>query len=347
MSQDDLSRAPRTQQPSPQQLGWRRETRRYRRTLGGWWRAALILVPALLAALGMLFSGSSGTPAAAPSPAPTPSTSPSSVSVPNAMVAASPFAITVTPKQLVVEGSAPTQARLEDFLAVARINAGGRDVTNKLTVRDGSTAPFASIMVPTMTAAKSAAKEFKVTYDGAALALSGQADSEDAKSSIGDAFTSTYPNVQVTNNLSIGGSSPSASPSASATADPALKSLTCDNIGATLKTVMARAPIRFVTAGSDVTASSAAAIKTIASAAAKCDGITLTVVGYTDTVGVADRNLALSQRRANQVRDALVAAGMPGDRVKASGAGQTNPVASNDTEAGRAANRRVEITVGE
>ena len=59
----------------------------------------------------------------------------------------------------------------------------------------------------------------------------------------------------------------------------------------------------------------------------------------------ADANLALSVQRARTVEEALVDGGVPEDRVEAVGLGEAEPVASNSTAAGRAANRRVEITV--
>lgn len=67
--------------------------------------------------------------------------------------------------------------------------------------------------------------------------------------------------------------------------------------------------------------------------------------GHTDNVGADAANLTLSQQRANAVRDHVVAQGVDGARITAKGYGETNPVATNDTEAGRALNRRTEVTV--
>jgi OOP family OmpA-OmpF porin len=69
----------------------------------------------------------------------------------------------------------------------------------------------------------------------------------------------------------------------------------------------------------------------------------VTVTGYTDSVGSDAYNLKLSERRANTVRDALVAEGIAADRITTKGMGESNPVASNDTAEGRAQNRRVDI----
>jgi len=67
--------------------------------------------------------------------------------------------------------------------------------------------------------------------------------------------------------------------------------------------------------------------------------------GYTDNTGSEDANLSLSQSRADNVMAALVARGIDGSRMTSEGYGIAHPVASNDTEEGRAQNRRIAINV--
>jgi len=74
-------------------------------------------------------------------------------------------------------------------------------------------------------------------------------------------------------------------------------------------------------------------------------GLNLAVEGHTDSVGSDDFNLKLSQQRADIVREYLVTQGLPDSSVTATGFGKSNPVADNDTPAGRQQNRRVEIVV--
>jgi outer membrane protein OmpA-like peptidoglycan-associated protein len=69
------------------------------------------------------------------------------------------------------------------------------------------------------------------------------------------------------------------------------------------------------------------------------------VYGHTDSTGSDDYNLALSDRRANSVRDYLVMRGVEPARLGTRGFGESQPIASNDTEEGRAQNRRVEIKI--
>jgi outer membrane protein OmpA-like peptidoglycan-associated protein len=69
------------------------------------------------------------------------------------------------------------------------------------------------------------------------------------------------------------------------------------------------------------------------------------VAGHTDSTGSDQYNQQLSQRRASAVASYLGSHGVSGQRLMTVGAGETHPVASNDTEAGRAQNRRVEMTI--
>lgn len=68
-----------------------------------------------------------------------------------------------------------------------------------------------------------------------------------------------------------------------------------------------------------------------------------TIEGYTDSVGTEKSNQLLSERRANAVRDYLIANGINSDRLSAVGYGESNPIDTNKTRAGRANNRRVEV----
>jgi outer membrane protein OmpA-like peptidoglycan-associated protein len=74
-------------------------------------------------------------------------------------------------------------------------------------------------------------------------------------------------------------------------------------------------------------------------------GLRLEVDGYTDSIGSDSYNMKLSDERADAVRTYLTGQGIASDNVTAKGFGKENPVASNDTAAGRQQNRRVELVV--
>ena len=67
--------------------------------------------------------------------------------------------------------------------------------------------------------------------------------------------------------------------------------------------------------------------------------------GHTDNLGDPEENLRLSERRAEAVRDGLIQAGVPADRLRSKGWGASRPLESNASEAGRARNRRTECVI--
>jgi OmpA-OmpF porin, OOP family len=102
--------------------------------------------------------------------------------------------------------------------------------------------------------------------------------------------------------------------------------------------------ILFDTDKTDIKPESAATIAEIAKFLKQDAGVKLYVVGHTDNVGLYDYNVGLSQRRAVAVVAELTAKhGIPAARLKPAGSGPLSPVAPNDTDEGRAKNRRVEL----
>ncbi len=69
------------------------------------------------------------------------------------------------------------------------------------------------------------------------------------------------------------------------------------------------------------------------------------VVGHTDSVGSDAYNMTLSQQRATSAADVLASYGVPRERIRTAGRGESEPIADNGTEAGQAQNRRVEIAI--
>ncbi len=85
------------------------------------------------------------------------------------------------------------------------------------------------------------------------------------------------------------------------------------------------------------------AIKSVIVTLKQKPALKVEIRGYTDSIGNAASNLALSQRRADAVKRLMVNSDIAADRINAVGYGQANPIASNQTTSGRAQNRRIEI----
>lgn len=104
-------------------------------------------------------------------------------------------------------------------------------------------------------------------------------------------------------------------------------------------------PINFKYNSDVLTPESEKSVRQIARALKKYPDNKIVVAGYTDSLGDANYNIDLSQRRAKSVADQLVKEGVKPENVASVGHGASNPVATNKTAAGRAQNRRVEIEI--
>jgi outer membrane protein OmpA-like peptidoglycan-associated protein len=103
--------------------------------------------------------------------------------------------------------------------------------------------------------------------------------------------------------------------------------------------------VTFKTASSDLNPSFFSVLGSVALVLKEFNKTLGVVAGHTDNVGADDYNQRLSEQRASTVATYLSSQGIAADRLMAVGYGETRPVASNDNEAGRAQNRRVELTL--
>ena len=94
----------------------------------------------------------------------------------------------------------------------------------------------------------------------------------------------------------------------------------------------------------DLTPNSLGVLDRVAESLLAWPDVRVEIGGHTDSTGAAEYNKGLSDRRANSVRDYLIGRGVPADQLTAAGYGEEKPVSSNDTKAGRALNRRVELS---
>jgi len=103
--------------------------------------------------------------------------------------------------------------------------------------------------------------------------------------------------------------------------------------------------INFAPGSADLRSDSLPLLRDVAFIVSKCPGMTIQVAGYTDSRGKLQYNKWLSEQRSKAVVDSLVNLGLPSSRLVSRGFGEANPIASNNTAAGRTKNRRIEFSV--
>lgn len=299
----------------------------HRPLLGPTWIAGLIVIPALLAAIGLLGQLGPATPpptgqptAAAPSaPAPAPDTK-------------ALFAIAADGKTVTVGGAVPdATAKAAVIKALKQGYGTAANVADRLTLDPAAPAVDATAFGELAAALKGVRG---VTLDAGpgAVRVSGAAADDAAKAALLTALGKAYPGVPVESAGVLVG-------------DPAQPPASCDVTAHYVAVVTAETRITFGTGGSALTADSQAALKRIADALVKCPSLKVTVAGNTDSKGSADKNQTLSEERAAAVKKALEGLGVAGDRITATGNGPSKPLASNDTPVGQSVNRRVDVTV--
>ena len=109
--------------------------------------------------------------------------------------------------------------------------------------------------------------------------------------------------------------------------------------------VLTLGDVFFSSGQSDLKAEARGNLKPVLDFINRYPGKKVSIEGHTDDRGADAQNLALSERRAGSVRDALVALGADAARFTVVGRGETSPLADNATTEGRARNRRVEVIV--
>jgi OmpA-OmpF porin, OOP family len=109
--------------------------------------------------------------------------------------------------------------------------------------------------------------------------------------------------------------------------------------------LLGRGKIRFESGRANIDPDSAGLLDRLIETALRCPTANIEVGGHTDADGEDAANQALSEKRAQAVVDYVVKAGLPASRFTAVGYGATQPVGSNDTDEGKAQNRRIEFLV--
>ncbi|MDP9200113.1 MAG: OmpA family protein, partial [Pseudomonadota bacterium] len=109
--------------------------------------------------------------------------------------------------------------------------------------------------------------------------------------------------------------------------------------------VLTLGDVLFTSGQADLKAGVASNLGRLATFLHQNPGRNVEIEGHTDNVGNDDYNQALSQRRADSVRSFLIQQGIGPERIRASGKGEHQPVADNESSGGRQQNRRVEVII--
>lgn len=127
--------------------------------------------------------------------------------------------------------------------------------------------------------------------------------------------------------------------------DQALPGADVVRVGEGIKLVLGENAVRFDFNKSTLTSQAKANLDKLVKVFTEYPDTNIVIYGYTDNKGAADYNLKLSQDRANSVKAYLAKKGLATSRFTTTGMGMADPIESNDTDAGRSKNRRVEFAI--
>ena len=233
---------------------------------------------------------------------------------------------------VILSGEMPAQESIDRLMAAAEAAYGAGNVENALTVGRVASASWLGAL-PAVIEATTDLDPWVMSVERRIVRLEGEAGSEDAVARVRATATAAFPaGLTIISDIS--------APQVSA--PPAEAQEVADQLTALF------AGVGLFESGSDVLSAEATALldEAIVILQANPESV-FEVGGHTDSQGTTGSNLSLSQARAESVVSYLVDGGVDATRLSAVGYGEGTPIASNDTAAGRAQNRRIEFTVTE
>ena len=236
-----------------------------------------------------------------------------------------PVAVTLT-----LTGNVPDDKIHSSLVASAGRKFFNEKVVDNLKVSMGAPASFAAAVAPALGALSRLSTGTLVVSDRE-VKLSGDAFYDAAAVQIRAGLGKDFPqNWQFKADISV---KPAAAP---------VDATVCQQLFSEL---LSKGTIRFPSAQSTIDPDSAGLLDRLIETAMRCPTARIEIAGHTDADGEDGFNQALSEKRAQAVMDYLVKAGLPADRFTAVGYGSTQPIASNETDEGKAHNRRIEFLV--
>lgn len=244
---------------------------------------------------------------------------------------AHPFTIARTGNAVTLTGEVPNLVERDRILGMAGQHFD--IVNNELKISNNAASPAYSRAADQALAVVSHLNGGQAVWSGAALSVNGVANSgsianaQQQFSALGSGRILGEFDVRSDNDLSIG--------------DTASSHQSCNE---QFGDIMRNATVRFRTGSAVIDDGNEDLLNRLADTARACPG-QLKIAGHTDSRGDATMNEALSLARATAVRDALARLGVQSERLTAIGVGEAQPIDDNETNAGRARNRRIELTV--
>ena len=241
--------------------------------------------------------------------------------------------------QLVLDGKMSSQAQINALQQAATLQVGVSKVVNNLQVSDKHADADWIKGVGNMMGGLPAGSEVVVKDD--TLELSGDVDSEDVRATLSSQAGSALQGsgLQLLNALKVVVPQPDA-------AEAGQQQAACQE---SLNAAMQDKKVLFTFNKAEVDAKSHALLDNLGKIIAGCgdemQSISILIGGHTDSVGRDAYNLELSQRRADAVSAYLQGKGIDAGMLETKGFGESKPVASNDTVAGQATNRRITFEI--
>src|SRR6266567_6465080 len=230
---------------------------------------------------------------------------------------------------LTLTGSVPDNNVHGALAATARRKFFSEKVVDNLKASVGAPAGFANAVVPALGALSRLSTGTLVVSDRE-VKLSGDALYEAAANQIRAGLKDFPQGWQFKADISV---KPASAP---------VDGTVCQQLFSDL---LAKGKIRFESGRATIDPDSAGLLDRLIETALRCPTANIEIAGHTDADGEDGFNQALSEKRAQAVTDFLVKAGLPAGRFTATGYGSSQPVAANDTDEGKAQNRRIDFLV--
>ncbi|CAN7600664.1 OmpA family protein [Rhizobium rhizogenes] len=233
--------------------------------------------------------------------------------------------------KLTLSGNYPDDDTHSKIIDAAKSLFSSDEISDQLKAAPGAPNGFATAALGGLNALSRLAKgSFSLSSTDAKL--SGEALYSGAVKSIQDSFAAAIPEGFKTAPTEIAVSAPA----------PAVDAPNCQSL---LNTILSKSKINFDTGKARISTVSSGVLDTIVATIGRCSGNSVEISGHTDSSGDEAANVALSEQRAKAVVTYLTDAGVSASRLTAVGLGSSRPVASNDTDEGKALNRRIEFSV--